>query len=59
MRGVETYPDPANGETVELSNQYGQAWVNNRGEYLLSDQPGFDPAVTFKEDWRPLERVKQ
>jgi len=59
MRGVETYRNPASGETVELSNQYGQAWVNNRGEYLLSDQPGFDPAVTFKEDWRPLERVKQ
>ena len=57
-RGVETYRNPATGETVELSNQYGNAWVNNRGEYLLSDQPGFDPAVTLKEDWRPLEHVK-
>jgi hypothetical protein len=58
-RGVETYRNPSTGETVELSNQYGQAWVNNRGEYLLSDQPGFDPSVTFKEDWKALEHVKQ
>jgi hypothetical protein len=57
MRGVETYRNPATGETVELSNLYGNAWVNNRGEYLLSDQAGFDPSVTFKEDWKPLEHV--
>lgn len=59
MRGVETYRNPATGETVDLSNQYGQAWVNNRGEYLLSDRPGFDPSVTFKEDWKPLEKVNK
>jgi hypothetical protein len=59
MRGVETYRNPATGETIDLSNQYGQAWVNNRGEYLLSDQPGFDPSVTFKEDWKPLEKVNK
>lgn len=58
MRDVETYRNPTTGDTVELSNQYGHAWVNNRGEYLLSDQAGFDPSVTFKEDWKPLEHVK-
>ncbi|MBZ5593353.1 MAG: SHOCT domain-containing protein [Acidobacteriia bacterium] len=57
-RGIETYRNPSTGETVELSNQYGHAWVNNRGEYLLSDQEGFDPNVTFKEDWTPLVHVK-
>jgi hypothetical protein len=57
MRGVETYRNPSTGETVELSNLYGHAWVNNRGEYLLSDQASFDPSVTFKEDWKPLEHV--
>lgn len=59
MRGVETYRNPSTGDTVELSNQYGQAWVNNRGEYLLSDQPGFNPSVTLKEDWRALEHVNK
>jgi hypothetical protein len=58
IRGVETYRNPSTGETVELSNQYGHAWVNNRGEYLLSDRD-FDPSVEFKEDWKPLEHVKK
>ena len=43
IRGVETYQNPSTGETVDLDNNYGHAWVNNRGEYLLSDQAGFDP----------------
>jgi hypothetical protein len=57
-RGVETYRDPSNGETVELSNAYGNAWKNGRGEYLLSDSPGFDPAVELKENWTRLEHVE-
>lgn len=58
IRGVETYRNPTTGETIELSNQYGHAWVNNRGEYLLSDQAGFDPNVALKEEWKPLQHVK-
>ncbi len=58
IRGVETYRNPSTGETIELSNQYGHAWVNNRGEYLLSDQAGFDPNVAFKESWQPLQHVQ-
>ncbi len=59
IRGVETYRNPATGETIDLSNQYGQAWVNNRGEYLLSDRPGFNPSVELREEWKPLERVRR
>jgi hypothetical protein len=57
-RGAETYRNPSTGETIDLSNQYGHAWVNNRGEYLLSDQEGFDPGVVLHEDWKALEHVK-
>jgi hypothetical protein len=57
-RDVETYRNPTTGDTVELSNQYGHAWVNDRGEYLLSDQASFDPSVTFKENWTALQHVK-
>jgi hypothetical protein len=57
IRGVETYRNPATGETIDLSNEYGHAWVNNRGEYLLSDSPDFNPSVTLKEEWKPLDRV--
>lgn len=59
IRGVETYRNPGTGEEVELSNQYGHAWVNNKGEYLLSDQEGFNPSVELKEDWQPLEHVSK
>lgn len=57
IRGVETYRNPATGETITLSSEYGRAWVNNRGEYLVSDSPSFDPNVALKEEWKPLERV--
>jgi hypothetical protein len=59
IRGVETYRNPVTGETIDLSNEYGRAWVNNRGEYLLSDSPNFNPSVTLKEEWKPLERVRR
>jgi hypothetical protein len=61
QRGVETYRNPSTGETIDLDNNYGHAWVNNKGEYLLSDQAGFDPNAVFKnnEDWKRLEHVKQ
>jgi len=61
MRGVETYQNPSTGETVDLDNNYGHAWVNNRGEYMLSDQAGFDPnAVPGKtQNWTQLQHVKK
>jgi hypothetical protein len=58
IRGVETYRNPQTGESVELSNQYGRAWVNNSNEYILSDSPGFDPNVALKGNWTSLERAK-
>lgn len=59
LRGVETYRNPNTGETFELSNQYGHAWVNNSNEYILSDQEGFDPNVALKSGtWTTLQRVK-
>jgi len=59
LRGVETYRNPNTGETFELSNQYGHAWVNNNNEYILSDQEGFDPNVALKSGtWTTLQRVK-
>jgi len=61
IRGVETYQNPGTGEKVELDANYGHAWVSNSGEYLLSDQAGFDPntnRVLSKESWTPLQHAK-
>ncbi len=58
IRGVETYRDPGTGEQVELSNQYGRAWSNGAGEYVLSDSPGFNPNQQLNGSWTQLEQVQ-
>ncbi|HLK69584.1 MAG TPA: hypothetical protein VKU19_39410 [Bryobacteraceae bacterium] len=58
-RGVETYRNPTNGETFELSNLYSHAWVNDRNEIVLSDQAGFDPNVAIRGNWTSLQPVKR
>ncbi len=55
VRGVDRYSD-GSGTVTQLPSGYTNAWVNNRGEYLLTDQTGFNPNVEFNEDWKPLEK---
>lgn len=55
-RGVETFVDRITGERVELSGGYRQAWTNGRGEYILSNDANFNPAVTFRERWEEMPR---
>jgi hypothetical protein len=58
-RGIEAFRNPTTGETFELSNLYGHAWVNDRNEVILSDQEGFDPNVALKGNWTTLQPVKR
>ncbi|MEO6965107.1 MAG: hypothetical protein ABI076_04320, partial [Acidobacteriaceae bacterium] len=40
------YSDPATGQRVQMSNQYGHAWASTTGntnEYILTDSPSYDP----------------
>jgi hypothetical protein len=57
LRGVENYKDE-NGNTVELTSGYGNAWSKGDGSYLLTTNPSFDPNVSLggTESW---ERMKQ
>jgi hypothetical protein len=57
LRDVETYRDPNSGERVELSNQYGHAWSNGAGEYILSDSPSFDPNAHLNGNWTQMQQV--
>jgi hypothetical protein len=60
QRDLETFRNPATGETMELSSLYGHAWVNDKGEYLLPDHAGFDPNAVFKDSkWTAMEQVKK
>ena len=55
IRGVESYYDPHKGFNVELPNTYAHAWANGLGEYVLTDDPNFNPAVGSNLTWTPLE----
>ncbi|MEO8200167.1 MAG: hypothetical protein ABI679_06585 [Gemmatimonadota bacterium] len=53
-RGIETYVDPTSNERVELSSGYRGAWSNGQGEYILSDDPNFNPRE-IQGNWREMQ----
>jgi hypothetical protein len=55
VRGVQTFRDPSSGATYELSNQYDHAWLNGSNEYLMSEDPNFNPNGKLNGSWTPLE----
>jgi hypothetical protein len=59
MRGVETFRNPSTGEMVELDNKYGNAWAGANGQYILSDQVGFDPNTLNMGNWTRMEQVRR
>ncbi|MCY2959910.1 MAG: hypothetical protein NTY35_07060 [Planctomycetota bacterium] len=58
IRGVETYDDPIAGREIQLPGGYDDAWVNARGEYVLSSEAGYDPNVGSTQDWRRLQPAR-
>ena len=50
--------DPATGGTMELSNQYDHAWLNGANEYVMSDDPNFNPNGNLNGNWNQLEVVQ-
>lgn len=55
MRGVDAYQD-IGGNQVELPTGYQQAWGNPLGEYILSNDPFFDPNQLSNQNWTQLHR---
>ncbi len=58
IRGVQTFRDPSTGNTFELSNQYDHAWLNGSNEYVMSDDPNFNPNVALSGSWNELQTVQ-
>ena len=58
IRGVQTFKDPSSGATVELSNLYDHAWRNGSNEYVMSDDPNFNPNGALNGDWSALQPVR-
>jgi hypothetical protein len=58
IRGVQTFRDPSTGQTMELSSQYDHAWLNGANEYIMSDDPNFNPNAQLSGSWNQLEPVR-
>jgi hypothetical protein len=58
IRGVQTFRDPTSGRTMELSNQYDHAWLNGSNEYIMSDDPNFNPNGQLSGNWNQLAPVR-
>lgn len=58
VRGVQTFRDPATGNTVELSNLYDHAWNNGTDHYVMSDDPNFNPNGQVNGNWSELQPVR-
>lgn len=54
IRGVDEYYDPTAQQRVELPNGYQRAWTNGQGEYVLTDNPTFNPNVGSNQNWTAL-----
>lgn len=57
IRGVQTFRDPTTGKTQELSNLYDHAWQNGSNEYIMSNDPNFNPNEHVSGDWSQLQAV--
>ena len=55
MLGIERYYDPFEEREVQLPGGYNHAWCNNLGEYIMTDNPNFNPNVGSNLTWKPIE----
>jgi hypothetical protein len=58
IRSVQTFRDPSTGATFELSNQFDHAWLNGSNEYVMSDDPTFNPNGHLTGNWNELQVVR-
>ena len=58
VRGVDTYRNPFEDRQIQLPSGYNDAWVNARGEYILSNDGNFNPNVGDTTEWRHMDRRK-
>jgi DNA-directed RNA polymerase subunit RPC12/RpoP len=56
IRGVDEYYDPIEGRGVELPGGYTQAWANSLGEYIVTDDPNFNPNIGSNLNWEPMSK---
>ncbi|HEX3147937.1 MAG TPA: hypothetical protein VHR66_07620 [Gemmataceae bacterium] len=58
IRGVARYDTPHEKYPVQLPSGYKNAWSSASGEYILSDEAGFDPNTGGTRSWTQLKMAK-
>ena len=61
IRGVDNYAVPGSSTPVQLPNTHRHVYTNQQGEYLLFDDPNFDPnrdPVLQDSRWTEMKPVK-
>jgi hypothetical protein len=58
IMGVDKYYNPVEERSVDLPSGYLNAWTNNLGDYVLSDNPNFDPNIGSNIDWQHIKRMR-
>jgi hypothetical protein len=48
----------SNGVIAKLSNLYDHAWLNGSNEYIMSDDPNFNPNGQPNGNWNQLQVVR-
>lgn len=54
--GIDRYINPHEEKEVELPSGYNHAWCNNNGEYIMSDDPNFNPNEGSNLHWESMKR---
>jgi hypothetical protein len=54
IRGVDRYGDGSS--EIQLPSGYDNAWINDRGEYILTNTADWNPGTDFNGNWKQLER---
>lgn len=55
IRGVDAYHDPFTDRPVELPSGYRHAWATPLGEYIVTDDPNYNPNVGSNQNWQQLQ----
>lgn len=56
IRGVDGFFDPHREQVVELPSGYGHAWANNLGEYILTEDPNYNPNIESNQHWELMQQ---
>jgi hypothetical protein len=51
----QNYTDPNSGEVYKLSSGYDNAWTDNNGSVVMSNDAGYDPNAGGSSSWSSLD----